>query len=408
MDMTLKLRERIMESARLAGQWYLNNQNTEEHPWGGMHESADEGRFMYEYFKHTGWCRGMGVWGQALAIMGLMSLSKASGSSKMRDAAILAGEYLKSLQIINPSNAACHGGFREHTPQTQWSFPRDAATGGMGLCCLYKETGNEEYLERARAFAEWYHRYGSDEGGWPWNFFSFKTGRGGMTQEGAEIAGEETDKDKKRVKGDWQAGGGLVYWQLYKLTGEKKWLEYFRQLIDPLIELYERNADRKINLGGFHGDTEITYGNDDFAIIALICAYRQWREAGWLKTLRHHMARLWSVADEDGSYPSFAGTFVCNNNNLEYYRLCQAEKIDENLAALWERIMKTVRFGLTLQERESDDLRAYGGFYGQSSYGVSRDRIHHRSTGYSLVLHLKLATRLQVPWYSSWGWDKGD
>lgn len=406
LKITPKFREQLAESTRLAAQWYMNNQNTEEHPWGGMHDSADLGRFMYEYFKATGWCRAMGVWGQALGIMGLMTLARRTGSRAMRESAIAAGEYMLSLQINNPSDEANHGGFREHTPMTQWSFPRDAATGGMGLTCLFKETGDELYLDRAKMFADWYHDHGSDENGWPWNFFSFAHGRGGMTQEGVEIAGEETDAGKKRVRGDWQAGGGLVYWQLWKLTGEQKWLDYFKQLVDPLVELYERNADRPIDLGGFHGDTEITYGNDDFAIVAMVCGYRTFGEKRILEALQTHMKRLWSIADADGSYPSFAGTFVCNINNVEYLQLCQEENLAEDLDALEARILRTAAFGLTLQERDSTDLRAYGGMHGQTSYGVSRDRIHHRSTGYSLVLHLRLLGADPAPYYSSWGWDR--
>ncbi len=73
-DLPPKLREVFLESARLAGEWYVNTQNTEAGPWGGVHDSADVGRYIYEYFVTRQWCRGNGVWGQALAIMGLLAL----------------------------------------------------------------------------------------------------------------------------------------------------------------------------------------------------------------------------------------------------------------------------------------------------------------------------------------------
>lgn len=408
MDLSEKFKQRVLESARLAGEWYTNNQNTEEHPWGGMHDSADLGRFMYEYFRATGWCRAMGVWGQAVGIMGLLTLAGKNGASKYRKAAVAAGEYLKSLQIVNPSDERSHGGLREHTPQTPWSYPRDAATGGMGFAALFKETGSEEYLERAKWFAEWYHRFGSDKDGWPYTYFEFQKGKGGYA--GGEVVGEENDAGREHVKGDWQAGGGLVYWQLYKLTGEKKWLGYFEELIDPLVGLYEKNAAAPILLKGFHGEVEISYGNDDFAIIALVCAYRQWQQDRVRKALQHHMRRLWSIAADDGSYPSFAGTFVCNLNNCEYLQLCREAKLDEDLPALEGRIVKSAEFGLSLQETLSENPRMYGGFYGQSQFGVSRDRIHHRDAGYSLILHLRLAENGLAgptnPYYSAWGWEK--
>ena len=53
-------------------------------------------------------------------------------------------------------------------------------------------------------------------------------------------------------------------------------------------------------------------------------------------------------------------------------------------------IIKSAAVGMEQQETGTTDLRAYGGFYGQSSYGVSRERIHHRSTGYSMIMNLRL------------------
>ena len=53
------------DAAFLAGEWYLNTQNTQENPWGGIHDSADLGRFIYEYYPARRWARGNVVWGQA-------------------------------------------------------------------------------------------------------------------------------------------------------------------------------------------------------------------------------------------------------------------------------------------------------------------------------------------------------
>lgn len=390
MNLQPKTLERLLESARLAGEWYVNNQNTSEHPWGGVQESADLGRYIYEYFPARQWSRGMGVWGQALAIMGLLTLGRRVKHEHFdyRKSAQLAGEYLKSLQIINPSDPKVHGGLCEQTPQTLWSYPRDAATGGMGFCALYRETRQEEWLERAKTFARWYHDYGSDENGWPLIEYNFQT-RQAVNHD--------------MVQGDWQAGGGLCYYYLYKLTGETLWLDYFRQLIDPLAEIYRRNAQAPVKWG-FHGQVEISYGNDDFAIIALLAAYRQWREPKMLQALQGHIRRLWTIADADGSYPSYGGTFVCTINNLEYLRLCREENLAEDLPALEARILQSALYGLGQQETRSTDPRAYGGFYGQSDYGVSRDRIHHRSTGYALIMALRMVGGTETPYYSSWDW----
>ncbi len=406
LELTPREQSRFSECSRACADWYVNNQNTPANPWGGMHDSADNGRFIYEYYPATGWCSGNGVWGQALGIMGLLTLARRTGADKYRQAALLGGAYLKSLQIVDPGTPGRHGGFREQTPQSTWSYPRDASTGAMGLIALYRETGGEEYLERACWFADWYHDHGSDASGWPWCTYDFQTQVGGYEQ--AQVLGDDTH-GATFIKGDWQAGGGLVYYWLFRLTGEQKWWDYFAQLINPLVEFYERAADKPIRYG-FHGTVEATYGNDDFALIVLIAAYRQQREARWLDAIRRHLHRLWTVAESDGSYPSYAGTFVCTLTNIEFLKLVREEKLEEDADGLEQRIMLSARRGLELQENRLPDRRAFGGMYGQSDYGDARDRIHHRSTGYALLMYQRLVDGIEgqthVPYYSSYGWDR--
>jgi hypothetical protein len=395
MELNNKLRYRILESARLAGEWYCNVQNTPENPWGGVHDSADKGRYIYEYYPATKRCYGMGVWGQGLAIMSLLTLArqldKGNTGEKYRQSALWASGYLDSLQIINPSDPKAHGGFREHTPQMSWSYPRDGATGAMGYCALYKETGREEYLERARLYCQWYGDYGTGDDGWPRVTYDLATGK-------------VMDAESQFVRGDWQAGGGLCYYWLYKLTGETKWMDYFRRQIDLLLDLYEQNHDAPVQIGKAGGNAMV-YGNDDFALVSMMAAWRHWREPKMLNALQHRIRRNWTTMQPDGSYPYHAGTFVSNLENIEYLDLCHHENISEDLPALEQRIQTTLEFGLTLQETSPVDIRAYGGFYGQSHFGVSRDRIHHRDVGYSMLLNLRLLGEIEMPYYSTFGWD---
>ncbi|MCX5777277.1 MAG: hypothetical protein NTX32_06610 [Candidatus Firestonebacteria bacterium] len=121
----------------------------------------------------------MGVWGQALAIMDLYNLAKRKPKEGHRfiRSAELAGNYLKSLQVTDFRLTKSIGGFREHTPQTTQSYPRDAVTGGFGLCRLFKETRDEEWLDSAKLFAEWRIKYGTDAGGWPYITFDLMNQR---------------------------------------------------------------------------------------------------------------------------------------------------------------------------------------------------------------------------------------
>ena len=402
MKLTPKFEQQLIESANLAGRWHTNNQNNAKHPWGGVRNSADNGRFLYEYFPSTGVCGGGGVWTTATAIMGLLTISRKlldmqGGGEEFREPAIQAGEYLKTLQILDKSVEPNYGGFREVTPQTPSSYPRDAATGAMALIALYRETGEEDYLRRAQIFAEWYHRYGSDENGWPYYAFDFKTGKGerGKTGHVPLIPYQ-----------DWQGGGTLVYYWLYKLTGDKKWFGLFMSIVKLLMEMHAQSPANDFWLYK-------QLDGDDFSLCALLAAYRETKDKKILATYQRYVRGQWTLMDEDGSYPS--GFFFDNFNNVEYLQLCREEGIQEDLPALEARILKTLKYGLTLQELCPREIRAYGGFYGQCQYGAVRNHIHARDTAYSILLHMRvvgetgttfLAGSRETPYYSAWHWDK--
>ena len=59
LEFTPKQKQEFLHHAVLAGHWYCNNQNTNEHPWGGIADSADLGRFVYEYVLHRRAARGI-------------------------------------------------------------------------------------------------------------------------------------------------------------------------------------------------------------------------------------------------------------------------------------------------------------------------------------------------------------
>lgn len=384
--LTAKERARYLESARLAALWYLHNQNTERQPWGGVDQSADTGRFIYEYFPTTGYCRGTGVWSQALGIATLLAVSKAGGGSAMREAALLGAGYLKSLQWLDTRAPECVGGFREHNPQDLWSFPRDGATGCFGLALLYRETEDREYLDRANLFCHWYRTSGSDNTGWPHDFYDFAKREGSC-----------------KVPGDWQAGGALCYYYTARAAGDERWIdEGFRPVAERLVEIADpRDVDGTEH--GWHGESRITVGNDDFATIALLAAFLCFQDERYLDVARRRIGWMMSLQDADGSFPNSGGTFVTALTLLELVDLIEAKGLSDKTGPMIESLLKAARFGLTLQETTLRDRRAYGGFYGQSNYGVSRDRIHNRDAAYSSHLYLRLAGH-DAPVFRALGW----
>ncbi|MFC1563075.1 hypothetical protein ACFL4Z_03390 [candidate division KSB1 bacterium] len=377
------------DSAVLAAKWYMNNQNTQEHPWGGIHDSADLGRFIYEYYPTRRWARGNGVWGQGVGIMALLALHSRTGRNEYLQSAKMAGEYLKSLQILDSQIPANFGAIREHNPQDNWSFPRDAATGGMAFAALYQYTGNEEYLFRAKILCNWFIEYCMGEEKWPHRQYWF----------------DRKKQPPKTTKEYFQVGAGLMFYYVYKLTGEKR---YVNNGLIPICELLTRDYHINPWLKPAPMEMESPWStNDDFAAITILAAYRVTGDKKYFDAVKRHADWLVSVQDKDGSYSGFSSAvYVTSLTMLELCRVIEDERMNIDTAPYYKAVHKAARFGLTLQERESRDIMAYGGFYGQTYFGLNKDRIHHRVTGYSLIFNLRYEGRINVPYYSTYGWKK--
>ncbi len=397
-------KQRFLEVSRQACRWYMNNQNSDAKPWGGMRDSSDKGRFVYEYYPATGLGRGAGIWAQALGIMALGSTNIGSGFDWFRMHSIeLAAEYMSRLQIVRPDKPSVHGGFSEHIPGQKASYPRDAATGGMGMCVLHHITKKPEYIEKAVSFANWYRDYGSVDG-WPCVSYDLENGKG----TSANLEPGQESNATKFIMGDWQAGGGLAYYYLAKITGEQKYIDdYLLPLMDKLAALYEANPFETAE-EGFHGEVPISFGNDDFALVALLSAYVSTKNKKYYDIVKERVGDFKKFWDEEtGRFPSFGGTFVSGITMKVLLDVEEAFGLGTKAGKdeLLSMINKTARGGVDLQAFDYNTVRVHGGFWGQSEFGVSRDRIHHRSTGYATVFYNMLGSNKIIPYYHVLGWD---
>ncbi len=398
--------QKFREGARDGARWYFRNQNCDQNPWGGMRDSADKGRFVYEYFPAEKSGRGAGVWAQALGIMALDAVNRQDGEGsyeyhRRKDSATLAGRYLMSLQYGDTLIEENRGGFAEHVPGETESYPRDAATGGLGLIGLYQITKEEKYVEAAKLFADWYVNHGSDENNWPYISFSFKKKRG--TNKRIRVIGEEGMEDEY-VKGDWQAGGGLVYYYLSSITGERKYIDdYLLPMIEKLVSIYEENPYAG-PVPGFHGSVPISFGNDDFALITLLGAYIATGCSKYYEVAKGRILDYFDYWDrETGRFPSYGGTFTSGITMKALMDLDLSEGRTPD-PRLQEGVEQVARGGLDLQASDYNEPRVNGGYWGQSEYGVGRDRIHHRSTGYATIFYAMISSKNPVPWYHCLHW----
>jgi hypothetical protein len=382
-------RAAFLDAARLCGYWVAHSQSTPQRPWGPIvhDDSADAYRFIEKYAPASGRLKPAGVWLTGLYICGLLELSRAPGLDRsLFDAAARQGaRYLKSVQCFDLRWPGAIGGFHEVYPGHAYSAPRDAATGAMGLIALYRATGEDEYLDRAVRFGQWYGTHGSDKDGYPWDDYDLEAGRG---------------ESKKR--GDWQAGGALVYYQLWKLTSDETWRDRLLAVCD-VLETICANDPGTDTAYDFHGSNIISIGNDDFASTALMAGFLSAGKTSYRDLAAARLRAELGRQAEHGPFPGYGGTFVTSLELLEALDLAAAGHEIVPPHELLEPLLRAGRFSLGLQERMQHDRYLHGGVYGESNYANTRSVVHGRDTAYALQLWLRLAGH-RASTYTLLGW----
>ena len=382
---TEKNNSRILYSAMLAGNWLVNNQNKET--MGGSHPvNADYGRWIYEYIISRDFWRGSVCWTTSTGIMDLAMLYERTGEERYKEALERAALYLKSLQVLDCRNKRNYGAVRETNQLDNYIFPRDGMTSVGGFLALYRFTGDGEYLERAKLYGDWYLNYAiNPETGWTYWSFPFDTDQLG---------------DNNKQMGYFQAGGGVFLYQLYKVTGDRKYLEKgLKHLCDKFLEYY---TDEK-------GNWKLDQNNDDFGTIALLCAYRELGDKKYWDAAIKRLEQLIVMQREDGAIVpgTTGGCYISALTAMEILDIARDKGIKLDREHIEKFIRRTSDFALTMQESDpAADLKSYGGFYGQKDLddNFQRDWVHARATTYSVLFNLRYERKLQVPFYSSYGW----
>jgi hypothetical protein len=178
--------------------------------------------------------------------------------------------------------------------------------------------------------------------------------------------------------------------------------EGFKPVMEDLLTVGDP-TDADGSEHGWHGESRITIGNDDFATNAALAAFLAFEDERHLDLARRRVAWMMKGQQESGAFPNGGGTFVTALTLLDFMEVAKQKGLQDDTGPMADALLKAARFGLGVQETKPGDLRSYGGMYGQSNYSVSRDRIHNRSTAYSLFLYLRMAGG-EAPCASALGW----
>ena len=148
----LSRNQRCVSAAKRCGNWLIKNQILNK-------ASADHGRYMCEYIVPKQKVRGLSPnWPIGNSILSMVMLYKRTGMKKYLESAGRAGEYLKSLQVMDSADKKNYGMIREVTPQTDFCHPRDAVTAAWAMLHLGEVLQNKEYGRRVLSVSQWFKK----------------------------------------------------------------------------------------------------------------------------------------------------------------------------------------------------------------------------------------------------------
>jgi len=379
-ELSREFRERCLAAARRAGDWFVHTQ-VPNYKW---RRSADEGRFFYYYNVPMRAGQRSTVWTTATAAMSLLALHKRTGDLRYYQAAAQGLEYVKVLQIMDPRDPRLFGTFHEHAPRTEFVYPRDAVTGAWGLLArhLYDGRKDDDLLYRNRIYADWLWRVAwCREWNWIWAEYNLETHQLG------------------RRLGNFQAGAGVWFYQLYKLTGEEQYLtKGLLALADGCLERF-MNADGSFRLYYLYdekkwGDysTGMHAWNDDYSCTALLAAWRATGDGKYLEAARRFARWLVGQQNPDGSYgtaPAAAATAVLLFDQLD------AIRPEPELMA---SALRAAEWLFADQVTDDYDVSCYGGLWDED---FKREFVGTRVTSYAISAWLKLENRANPVCFSA-------
>jgi len=347
--------------------------------------SADHGRFAYIYdCESNAKVRLTTNWTTGVCVEVLLVGSRFTKSQIYLESARGGISYIKSLQEFSPSVPRGVGVIREMTPQTPWCHPRDALTGAWAMLDWVDQTGDEDALQRAKAFAGWFMDVAMEKG-YPYWTVRFD-------------GGPWTD-----WSGSFHSGGAFFFYRLFKQTHQDEYRHAMRTILEHynahhldesggITVIRGRSAleslDERDDLPGVRPGWKIMHRyNDDFGALANLAAWSVERDPSYRDAAVRFLERMVSSQRDDGGFgasdhsvPSAAGSVLIE--------LLAARKLgvydpDRNV------LDRAVRYILDRQIRRDGDP-SDGAILGyDDEYAVSERFFNARSAAYGVMAMLR-------------------
>ncbi|MCX7590073.1 MAG: hypothetical protein N2255_00435, partial [Kiritimatiellae bacterium] len=206
--------------------WFCNSQVVQKEPnW-----DANNGRFLYNYYlpkRLATW--GIG-WTQARATMCLLTAWERTRDPKYLEVARRGITYAKLLQNMDRRFPVTYGAFHEETPQSNFSYPRDAIEIADALLQWHEVTGDEDALYRAELFFRWFER----EALMVYDNFGWWVAR--------KVSFDGTPEDPGGMPAACEAGCGTVLAHAYWVTGREKYRRLAIRIADQICRHYCPNG----------------------------------------------------------------------------------------------------------------------------------------------------------------------
>jgi uncharacterized protein YyaL (SSP411 family) len=360
--------------------------------------SADRGRYVNVLDvrgRKIGEPKYTSNWTTGMTCIAMLMAWKRTGEDVYLNSARIAGEYLKSLQIMDARNRKVFGMIREVTPQTDWCHPRDALSAAWALLHLGMLARDKDALARAKLFAEWFKANALRKRYPAWTCFA--DGRKPYWQLGS-----------------FHGGSPLYFFDLYTATHDKRWLRVGLGICDQWLKIFpKKDGSIRIEVDPTSGRDLTGKGdpghvgwqfmhkyNDDFTSLALLRAYLLTWKNKYLDAVRRYMD--WIIRQQQPRSGAFGKPTVNSAaasliiELLDLHRITREKKYRQAAD-------HSIDYFLSLQELKRKDRRVHGGFYGIAgaySHG-RRSSLNTRTGAYALAALLKLESRRKYLGYTA-------